>query len=156
MLKGNLALFFCHLLLFVGVFFSNYLKKKKSGNIIRVSNSLNPDQPRGYKNIYSTQLSRKFILLINVKMPTIVGILTFISMINTTSKRLQARNFFICRYFSFLWKFRAQLSWAWKKFYNLSARSLWGNQRKFPSLVIMSWTNRRTKNSKQNLGIMKT
>ena len=31
---------------------------------------------------YSTQLSTKFILLINVKMPTIVGILTFISMIN--------------------------------------------------------------------------
>ena len=36
---------------------------------------------------YSTQLSTKFILLINVKMPTIVGILTFISMINTTSER---------------------------------------------------------------------
>ena len=31
----------------------------------------------------STQLSTKFILLINVKIPTIVGILTFISMINT-------------------------------------------------------------------------
>ena len=38
---------------------------------------------------YSTQLSMKFILLINVKMPTIVGILTFISMINTTSERLK-------------------------------------------------------------------
>ena len=34
----------------------------------------------------STQLSTKFILLINVKMPTIVGILTFISMINTTMR----------------------------------------------------------------------
>ena len=39
----------------------------------------------------STQLSAKFILLINVmlinvKMPTIVGILTFISMINTSSE----------------------------------------------------------------------
>ena len=33
---------------------------------------------------YSTQLSTKFILLINVKMPTIVGILTFMSMINTS------------------------------------------------------------------------
>ena len=31
----------------------------------------------------STQLSMKCILLINVKMPTIVGILTFISMINS-------------------------------------------------------------------------
>ena len=33
----------------------------------------------------SIQLSTIFILLINVKMATIVGILTFISMINTTS-----------------------------------------------------------------------
>ena len=33
----------------------------------------------------STQLSTKFIMLINVKMPTIVGILTFISMINHRS-----------------------------------------------------------------------
>ena len=59
----------------------------------------------------STQPSMKFILLINVKMPTIVGILTFISMINTTSERLKARNF-ICWYFSFdeQLKFRAQLS----------------------------------------------
>ena len=49
---------------------------------------------------------------INVKMPTIVGILTFISMINTTSERLKARSFFICRYFSAYeqLKFRAQLS----------------------------------------------
>ena len=36
----------------------------------------------------STQLSTKFILFINVKMPTIVGILTFISMINLTTERL--------------------------------------------------------------------
>ena len=65
-----------------------------------------------------TQLSRKFIMLIIVKMPTSVGILTFISMIDRTSERLKARNFFICRYFSFYeqLKFRAQLSWAWKKF----------------------------------------
>ena len=34
------------------------------------------------KNLFSTQLSMKFILLINVKMPTFVGILTFISKIN--------------------------------------------------------------------------
>ena len=61
---------------------------------------------------FSTQLSMKFILLINVKMPTIVGILTFISMINTTSERLKARNFFICRYFSVYeqLKFRARSS----------------------------------------------
>ena len=60
--------------------------------------------PEVIKNfiLYSTQLSTKFILLINVIMPTIVGILTFISMINVTSERLKERNFFICRYFSFM------------------------------------------------------
>ena len=54
-------------------------------------------------------------------MPTIVGILTFISIINTTSERLKARSFFFCRYFSFYeqLKFHAQLNWA--KFYNLGA-----------------------------------
>ena len=43
--------------------------------------------PEVKKNFFpsSTQLGTKFILLIKVKMPTIVGILTFISMINTTS-----------------------------------------------------------------------
>ena len=69
---------------------------------------------RGYKTFFScsTQLNTKFILLINVKMPTIVGILTFISMINTASERLKAMNFFICRYFGFYeqLKFRAQLN----------------------------------------------
>ena len=60
----------------------------------------------------STQLSTKFILLINVKMPTMVGILTFIGMINTTFERFKARNFFICMHFSFYeqLKFHAQLS----------------------------------------------
>ena len=54
-----------------------------------------------------------------------VGILTFISVINTTSERHKARDLFICRYFSFYvkLKFRAQLSWAWKMFYNLGACS---------------------------------
>ena len=60
-------------------------------------------RPRGYKFFpCSTQLSMKFILLINVTMPTIVGILTFISMMNTTSERLNARNFLNCRYLIFM------------------------------------------------------
>ena len=59
----------------------------------------------------STQLSTKFILLINVKMPTIVGILTFISRINTTSESLKAR-IIVFQHFSFYdqLKFYAQLS----------------------------------------------
>ena len=54
----------------------------------------------------------KFIMLINVKMPTIVGILTFISMINTTSESLKVRKVFIFQHFSFpgQLKFHAQLS----------------------------------------------
>ena len=49
----------------------------------------------------STQLSIKFIMLINVKMPTIVGILTFISMINKISESLKARKVFSFQHFSF-------------------------------------------------------
>ena len=45
----------------------------------------------------STQVSRKFIILINVKMPTIVGILTLISMINTSSESLKTSS--VCLYF---------------------------------------------------------
>ena len=49
---------------------------------------------RGYKTFFIlNSAEHEFILLINVKMPTIVGILTFIGMINTTSERLKARNF---------------------------------------------------------------
>ena len=65
----------------------------------------------------STQLSMKIILLINVKMPIIVDILTFISMINTQSERLKARNYFICQYFSFYeqLKFRYSVELRMKK-----------------------------------------
>ena len=59
---------------------------------------------------YSTEI--KFIILINVKMPTIVGILTFISMINATYDSLKACKVFICQHFSFYvqLKVHAQLS----------------------------------------------
>ena len=55
--------------------------------------------------LYSTQLSTKFTIVINLKMSTI-------SMINTTSERRKAKNAFVCRYFRFYeqLKFRAQLS----------------------------------------------
>ena len=63
-------------------------------NCILKANSAEPG-PEVIKLIsYSTELSTKFILLINVKMPTIVGILTLISMINTALKRLKAKHFF--------------------------------------------------------------
>ena len=49
----------------------------------------------------SSHLSIKSIMLINVKMPRTVGILTFISMINTTPESLKARKVFIFQHFSF-------------------------------------------------------
>ena len=60
----------------------------------------------------STQMSIKFIMLINVKMPTIVGIFTFISMKNKTSECLKARKVVIFQQLSFYeqLKFHAQLS----------------------------------------------
>ena len=59
----------------------------------------------------STQLSTKFNLLINAKMP-IVGILTFISRINTTSESYKARKIFFFHHFTFYeqLKCHAQLS----------------------------------------------
>ena len=59
----------------------------------------------------STQLSLKFILLINVERPIIVCILTFISRINTTSESFKARKTFIFYPFTFYeqFKFHAQL-----------------------------------------------
>ena len=84
-------------------------------------------RPQGYrKNSRSTQLCMIFIMLINVKMPKNVGILTFMSMINTIYEGLKARDIFICRYFSFFeqLKFRAQLSWARKKSFITSGPDL--------------------------------
>ena len=54
----------------------------------------------------------KFILLINVKMPTIVGLLTFISRINASYESLHARNTHLFQRFCFYeqLKFYAQFS----------------------------------------------
>ena len=64
-------------------------------------------------------------MLKNVKMPTSVGILTHMSIINTVFESLKAGKVFIFQSLSFYeqLKFHAQLSWAWKKFYNLWART---------------------------------
>ena len=70
----------------------------------------------------STQLSTEFILLINVKMPTIIGILTFISMINTTSDRLklkQETSLFVSSWVEISCSFELSM----KKFCNLRAWS---------------------------------
>ena len=82
-------------------------------------------RPRGYKTfLCSTRLSINFFLLINVKMPTIVGILIFMSRKNSILGLSEPEKCWISWYFytyEYL-KFHAQLSWAWKTFYNLGAR----------------------------------
>ena len=66
----------------------------------------------------------KFFLLINVKMPTIVGILTFMSRENSILHLSEPDKSWISWYFYTYehLKFHAQLSWAQKKFYNLGPR----------------------------------
>ena len=75
----------------------------------------------------STKLISKFILLINVKMPTVVGILTFISRINDWLLWFKPAISIDFGYFSIYeqLKFHAQLSWEREKFYNLWARSVY-------------------------------
>ena len=75
----------------------------------------------------STQLSMKFFLLINIKMPTIVGILTFMSGKNSIlgfSEPIQSWIYWYMYFYTYEHlKFHAKLSWARKKFYNLGAWS---------------------------------
>ena len=59
-------------------------------------------KPGGYKTVFcSIQMSMKFILLINVKMPIIVGNLTFIGRIKTTSEFLKQENIFFLNILAF-------------------------------------------------------
>ena len=60
----------------------------------------------------STHLLMKFIMLINVKMPTVVGILTFIGRINITSESFKQEKIIISTMYNFTFdglKFNAQL-----------------------------------------------
>ena len=97
----SITLYLCSTIILLATAHVCFGHRKHSFDINQcVCDRLLPD-PRLKKLFsFSTQLSTKFILLINVKMPTIVDILTFDSMINTTSERPKARNVFICRYIS--------------------------------------------------------
>ena len=69
--------------------------------------------PRGYITFYMLNSAEYEInLLINNKMPTIIGILTFISRIKRVSESFKARKIFLFQHFSLyeLLKFYAQLS----------------------------------------------
>ena len=71
----------------------------------------------------STQLSMKFILLINLKILTIFFKLLSCSTQLSMLSWVEHEKSLNCWYFYFYdqVKFHAQLSWAWKKFYNLGA-----------------------------------
>ena len=73
----------------------------------------------------STQLSMKFFMLISLKLLTIANsfLLNLADRENFYAYKYENANF--CWHFHIYWqrKFYAQLSWAWKKNYNLGARS---------------------------------
>ena len=52
--------------------------------------------------LISTEHDIYLLMLTNVKMPSIVGILTFISMINKISECLKVRTFFVFQHFKFI------------------------------------------------------
>ena len=77
-----------------GIFEKGFFEKK-SADDNKSMHAKSLINTRGYKTFScSTQLSIKFIMLINVKMLTIVGILKFISMVNKTSESLKARSLY--------------------------------------------------------------
>ena len=77
-----------------------------------------PSRPWYYKTFFHAQLSMKFFLLINRKMPTIVGIFIFISREISCSAMFSKKEFGIVSNLRFInmKKCHAQLSWAWKSF----------------------------------------
>ena len=81
--------------------FINQNQNTETGKIC--ANRLVSDQPAPREVCYPALLEEQSgpeVIKLSMLNSTIVGILTFTSMINTTSERLKARNFF-CRYFSF-------------------------------------------------------
>ena len=92
--------------------FSNFFWEGKALECRKVWIHTRPDllyrpRPRGYKTFSMLNSAEpEFILLINVKMPTIDGILTFISRINAVSDRL--KSCILCNFWSF--NFRTNVS----------------------------------------------
>ena len=114
---SSYQLYRCHLLAWM------LLRQLHSSNLKSIPAICSPGSEVIKLFSCSTQRSMKFFLLINVKMPTIVGILTFMSRKNSILGWSEPGKSWISRYF-FTYehlKFHAQLSWAWKKFYNLGA-----------------------------------
>ena len=72
---------------------------------------------RDYKTFF---LLKSFIMLINDEMPKVVSILTFMSIINTTSESLKAKQSLV---FYFLWAVEISCSFELtaRKIYNLGA-----------------------------------
>ena len=90
----------------------------------------------------STQVSMIFFRSIFFKMPTVLGILTFMS----------RKNSILC-YISWYFytyeqlKFHAQLSWAWKKLYNLGAILRWMSTPPVEAILsFLLWLTHKGKN----------
>ena len=72
-----------------------------------------------------SSVEHEIFLLINVKVPTIVGILTFMSQKNSLLGLAEPEKSWISRYFQTYehLQYHAQLSWACNFFHNLGARA---------------------------------
>ena len=79
------------------------------------SSSPSTKHPVALRLYFQAQLSRKVIMLINVKMPTIVGILTFISTINSTSDCKKARKVFNFQYYFSFYEQLSSVEFSMKK-----------------------------------------
>ena len=89
--------------------FIAYVKREQvqESTVKSTSNGSGPEAIKLFS--CTTQLNKKFILFINVKMPTV---LTFISRINTASESFKARKILTFHHLTFYeqLKFQAQLS----------------------------------------------
>ena len=85
----------------------------------------------------STEMSMKFIMLINVEMSRIVGILIFMRMINTTSESLNARKVIIFQHFSFYeqLKFHSCMGICYAKLFE-AAKSMFKSR---DSCAVLTW-----------------
>ena len=88
-----------------------------------LNNTLKPSSEVIQHYSCSTQLSMKFSLLINMKMPTVVGIFIFISRENFHAQLYFARTNLqlLVSNLRFISRTNFMHRWAWTKFYNLGA-----------------------------------
>ena len=99
--------FSCEIVIFLPINLNAFLVLKRTVIENKETQTLGPEV---IKKLCSTQLSMRLIMLINAKMQSIAGILTFISRINTTSESLKEKYLF-SPFYLFMSDWNFTLSW---------------------------------------------